>query len=99
MDTGFKNAWEHVDHTLIAANKKLTTPFWYFADIADSGNYLDNIENCIEESTIRTSSTFSDDFKNSSLHFLKKHKMMPREIPLVNPEQINGLLQFLYSSR
>jgi GT2 family glycosyltransferase len=99
MDPGFKNAWEHVDHTYMAAKKNLTTPFWWFADIADSGNFLDNIENCIEESTIRTSETFSDDFKNSSMHFLKKHKMMPREIPLANPEQINGLIQFLYSSR
>jgi len=99
FDTNFKNAWEHVDHTLVAHLNKFTTPFWWFADVGNSYDYLDNIENCIEESTIRRTDSFNKDFEESTKYFEKKHKVIPMQIQDSAPEQINGILQHLYSSR
>jgi len=61
--------------------------------------YLDNIENCIEESTIRRTDSFNNDFTESTKYFEKKHKTIPMQIQDSTPEQINGILQHLYSSR
>ena len=43
MDECFHNCYEHVDHTYRIAKAGLTTPFWCFADVPDSRDYLQEI--------------------------------------------------------
>lgn len=53
LDAHFFNAWEHVEHTFRMANAGLTTPYWEFADIPNSGSYLREIPGSFEGSCIR----------------------------------------------
>lgn len=51
-DENFVNAWEHVDYTYRSALAGLTTPFWQFADILGSENYLAMQEGSYENSSL-----------------------------------------------
>jgi len=54
MDEKFHNAWEHVDHTYTIIKKGLHPPFWYFADIHQSENFISDIEQNFGGSKIRS---------------------------------------------
>ena len=53
MDERYHNAWEHVDHTYAIIKKGLHPPFWYFADIHQSENFIADIEQNFGGSKIR----------------------------------------------
>lgn len=50
-DEQFYNAWEHVDHTLRIIKSEGHPPFWWFADIHNSTDYLSIPSQSIEKST------------------------------------------------
>lgn len=99
FDNHYKNAWEHVDHTLMAIKKGFHPSFWYFADIEKSWEYLTDIPGSIQNSTIARSETWNRNYKIGSEYFYKKHGTFPTQIPLVNSEMVNIQLQHLYNSR
>lgn len=99
FDSHFKNAWEHVDHTLMAIKKGFHPSFWYFADIDKSWEYLTDISGSIQNSTIARSETWNRNYKMGSEYFLRKHGTYPTQIPLVKPDLVNIQLQHLYNSR
>ena len=51
IDEDYKNAWEHVDHTNRIINAGYHPPFWWFADIANSTDYIDSQKDAIQNST------------------------------------------------
>jgi GT2 family glycosyltransferase len=99
FDDFYKNAWEHVDHTMNALKKGYTTPYWWFADINNSGKYIKDIEGCIENSTIGHTDTWKENFNRGFLHFKKKYGFGPTEVPDSNPEQVQHALTFLFQNR
>ena len=54
MDERYHNAWEHVDHTHTIIQKGLHPPFWYFADIHQSENFISDIKQNFAGSKIRS---------------------------------------------
>ena len=54
IDEKFVNAFEHVEHSYRIAKGGYTTPYWNWADLANSIDYLDEIECSEKSSTIRT---------------------------------------------
>jgi len=80
MDESFINAWEHVEHTFRICQQQLTTPFWWFADIANSYDYLDELACSEINSTIRNNSEWRTNIYNGINHFLKKHGLQPLQI-------------------
>jgi hypothetical protein len=99
FDDFYKNAWEHVDHTLTAFKKGYTTPYWWFADINESWKFIKDIEGCIENSTIGHTDEWKDNFQRGAKHFFQKHGTGPTQVPDTNPEQIKQVLNFLYQNR
>jgi len=99
FDPIFKNAWEHVDHTLQAIKHGYHPPFWYFADIENSWNYITDIPNSIENSTIARTVEWSNNYKRGTTHFKDKNGYYPTEIPIVNNEIVGNNLRMLYSNR
>ena len=99
FDEVYKNAWEHVDHTLEAYKNGFTTPYWWFADINKSWEYISDIEGTIQNSTISHTDTWHKNYQNGFLHFKKKHKYGPTEIPDFKPEVVTGVLNTLYQFR
>lgn len=96
FDSVYKNAWEHVDHTVTAFKNGFTTPFWWFADINKSWNYIDDIENCIAESTIGRTPEWQANSVKGFKHFEKKHGMGPTQIPDTSKETLQKILTNLY---
>ncbi len=99
FDPAFKNAWEHVEHTYQAIKKMYHPAFWYFADINKSWDYLTDIPNSIEESTIAHTDTWNDNFRKGTAWYKKKHGMTPTETPVVSTEQVQQQLQVIYQNR
>ena len=99
FDSVYKNAWEHVDHTARAFKNGFTTPYWWFADINKSWEYITDIENCISESTIGK----SDEWKQNSVigyqHFQKKYGFGPTNVPDTNRDTLQQVLTNLYQFR
>ena len=99
FDEFYKNAWEHVDHTMEAFKKGYTTPYWWFADINNSWLYIKDIEGCIENSTIGHTDEWKENFNRGFLHFKRKYGFGPTEVPDTKPEGLNQMINFLYQNR
>lgn len=99
FDDFYKNAWEHVDHTLVAFKKGYTTPYWWFADINESWKYIKDIEGCIENSTIGHTEEWQENFKRGFLHFKQKHGFGPTQVPDTNPQQLQKVINMLFQNK
>lgn len=93
-DTNLVNAFEHVEHTYrIWKEAKLTTPFWWFADIYDSYKYL-NEQACSEvSSVIRPRADWQLNIQMAASHYTRKHGFGPVQTPDHTQEQIVEFLK------
>ncbi len=71
MDEHFHNAWEHVEHTARIARAGLTSPFWFFADVENSEEYLKELDPSLEKSSIRPTADWLKN-KEEGLTYWKK---------------------------
>ena len=99
FDPVFKNAWEHVEHTYQTIKSGFHPPFWYFADISNSSDFLTDIPNSIKESTIARTPEWNDNFRRGTDWYKKKHGFTPTETPLVNQEIVINSIKFFYNNR
>jgi GT2 family glycosyltransferase len=77
IDENFVNAFEHVEHSYRIANAKYTTPYWNWADIANSVEFLDEIECSENSSTIRPRKDWQENIQKAALYFKEKHGKLP----------------------
>ena len=99
LDESYTNAFEHVDHDYRLAKKGYTTPYWNFADIADSCDYLDEVECSENSSSIRPRSDWKDNIMRGYEIFTKKHGVSPaweNSVPDTNLSQIKTLLKEIH---
>jgi hypothetical protein len=99
FDTNFKNAWEHVEHTYQIIKKGYHPPFWYFADIHESWNFLEEIPNSLSESIIRNSPTWNKNVSDGSIWYKNKHGIYPSQTPLASENEVNKILEEIYKHR
>lgn len=81
MDERYYNACEHVDHTYEIIKKGYHPPFWWFADIENSWEYIGDDGWSMETSSICSSPDFVENVKNSDDVFVKKHGHLPVQTP------------------
>lgn len=77
IDEEYLNAFEHVDHDYRLAKRGFTTPYWNWPDIANSCEYLSEIECSENSSSIRPRSDWMDNIKKGAFLFEKKHGYLP----------------------
>jgi len=92
-DERFHNAWEHVEHTYRIIKAGLHPPFWWFADIADSWNYLDDIEGCIENSAIAKTEEWNQNLQEGMAWYSHKHGWIPQQTPDTPPQNVMAILE------
>jgi len=92
-DEHFKNAFEHVEHTYRAIKAGLHPQFWWFADIADSYNYLEDIPGCIENSTIAHTPEWHRNFREAMEWYKYKHGFWPQQTPQTNFDDVQKTLK------
>jgi GT2 family glycosyltransferase len=96
MDETFYNAWEHVEHTYRIIKAGKYSPFWWFADIADSADYVKEAENeKANTSLARDEQTFMKQVHEGLAHFRKLHNTVPSEIPSLSKEDVLTVLKNL----
>jgi GT2 family glycosyltransferase len=86
IDENYFNACEHVDHTFQIIKSGMHSPFWYFADISNSWDYLGDEEWSREKSTISCSPNHDRLIKDADTIFKSKHGCLPMQIPDENIE-------------
>jgi glycosyltransferase involved in cell wall biosynthesis len=72
MDEFYYNAIEHVDHTAAIIKAGMHPPFRWFADIADSNKYIEEIDRAHSGSEIRRDQKWIENFHKAADHFAKK---------------------------
>ena len=72
MDEFYYNAMEHVDHTAAIIKAGMHPPFRWFADIADSNKYIEEIDRAHSGSEIRRDQKWIENFHKAADHFAHK---------------------------
>lgn len=97
-DERYKNAWEHVDHTFKIIKKNGHPPFWWFADIHNSVNYLEIPDEAIKDSS--TSNNKGEWFKNINAGreiYKHQHGFYPNMCPHTSKEDVINNLKNIKS--
>jgi hypothetical protein len=82
MDTFYKNAYEHLDHTVKIINNGFNPPFWWFPDVTESYRYFTDQDPLLGKSVIRqTKILFKIRYRYYSRHFKNKNGFLVADIP------------------
>ncbi len=79
-DEAYTNAFEHVDHSYELAKANYSTPYWWWADIENSLDYV--VEQACSEnsSAIRPRSDWQSNIQKSARRFFEKHGVSPVQV-------------------
>ena len=81
FDENYTNAFEHVDHSYELSKRGYTTPYWWWPDIANSLNFVEEQACSEENSSIRPREDWQDNINTSWEYFTNKHGIGPTEVP------------------
>ena len=84
MDDEYRNAMEHVDHTMRIINAGYHPPFRWFADVADSHELIGDQDPGLVESKIRNEEEWRDNFVHGVKLFHQRYG-----INVCSTEQVN----------
>ena len=92
-DEKFTNAFEHVDHSFQLAKNGFPTPYWWWADIANSLDYVQE-QKCSEESSaIRPRSDWQSNIQTAAQYFMSKNNVSPVRVPDTPQDQVVEILK------
>jgi GT2 family glycosyltransferase len=95
IDETFENAFDHVDHDYRIAKAGYCTPYWNWPDLANSMDYLEEIECSERNSTIRTRENWKENIEKGAQHFKKKHGVLPAWKGCVPDTSKNKVIEIL----
>ena len=92
FDETYVNAWEHVDHSLLAVKKQAVPAYWWWPDLHNSCDFLGE-QACSEvSSSIRPRSDWQHNIQTGAKHFYGKHNCLPWGVPdTTEPEAMERL--------
>ena len=95
MNESYINAAEHLDHYFHSFHRGLGCNFWYFPDIENSYDYLEDQDGNHNHSVIRKSADFRKNFSTSWGIFKEKYHVYPHEVKDSTVEQVTERLNFI----
>ena len=99
IDEDFYNAWEHVDHTYRIIKAGYHPPFWWFADIANSADYLTEAPGAIDNSSIANKTEqWEKNVYGGREIYLKKHGHYPNQPPFITKDEVILIVKKLKSN-
>jgi len=96
IDEDYTNAFEHVDHDYRIAKANYTTPYWNWPDLANSMDYLDEIECSEKSSAIRPRADWRENLEKGMFLFKEKHGYLPAWqgcVPDTSKEEVINFLK------
>lgn len=94
MDENYNNAFEHVDHSYQLAKNGFSTPYWWWADIANSTDYIVEQACSSENSTISCRDDWKPNVQKAWRYFEEKNGVGPTS---VNNQSMDDVLEFVKS--
>lgn len=95
-DERFHNAWEHVELTYRIIKAGLHPPFWWFADLYDSTEYVREIEGAIENSSIANNKEqWKKNVSEGAAWYKHLHGHYPAQIADASIERVNEVLGYI----
>ena len=90
----YPNCWEHVDHTYQIIKAGFHPPFWWFADLANSHELIEEAPGAIENSAIAKDKTeWNSRVIQGREIYKKKHGHYPNQPPPNTEEQVISYLK------
>lgn len=100
MCEDFDNCWEHVSSTNYIIKAGYHPPFWWFADLADSHELIEEAPGAIENSSIAKDKTeWMKKVMAGREIYKNKHGYYPNQPPLYTEEQVVQILKDLRKKR
>jgi hypothetical protein len=99
FDAAFQNSWEHIEHTYRIIKDGFHPPFGWFADLKDSQDFIGNIENCMENSSIAKDPQWKSNSVLGEDYFKQKHGFGPTKIPKTSAQGLMDSLFKIYKNR
>jgi hypothetical protein len=102
IDEKFRNAFDHVSHSYDLALKGYSTPYWWWADLANSLDYIEEQACSEENSSIKTPESmqkWGDNIRNSMEYFKEKFGVYPFGSDGVRDTDEKEVLTFLKNVR
>ena len=97
MDENFnKNCWEHVDHSLQIVKKGYIPAYWWWPDIADSYDYLEEVAG-VNEGVIIKNPDHRKNIAEKAEYFRKKNGLNPVQIKDIDSSEVIEILRKIKS--
>ena len=99
IDEEFHNAFEHVEHDYRIAKAGYCTPYWNWPDLANSMDYLDEIECSEKSSSIRPRDDWQINIQKGAKLFYEKHGVLPawnNAVPDSSVEQVKSIMKEIF---
>jgi len=90
-----KNNFEHVEHSYRLAKAGYSTPYWWWSDIANSLDYIEEQACSEDNSSIRRGDNWQQKIMESAELFKTKHGYLPAWQGCVPDSNINDIVKFL----
>ncbi len=88
FDEQYNNAWEHVDHSYMIAKAGYIPGYWYWPDLANSYDYIDEQACSEDNSTIRPRKDWQDNIVTGGRYFVSKHGYPPVGVPNLSAKEV-----------
>jgi GT2 family glycosyltransferase len=98
IDEQFYNAFDHVDHTYQIIKNKMHPEFWWFADLANSSDYLSDIPWTPETSTISSRNDHQKLMRTALNLFESKNKVGIFDITNPDMNTVTKTLKEIYKN-
>jgi GT2 family glycosyltransferase len=99
LDETFHNAFDHVEHTYRIIQAGMHPQFWWFADVADSNKYLEDVPWSVATSTISSRHDHNNLMHAALKAFKQKHNTSPMEIPHHELNDVKSVLRLIANSK
>ena len=90
-----KNAWEHIDHSYRIVKAGLLPAYWFWPDIANSLDYLQEIGSSEDQSVIRHTEEWIKNMQTGAAYFKHLHSYYPTQVPDIGEEKMIANLRVI----
>jgi len=81
FDERFPNCFENIDYTYRVIKKGLHPPYYWFADLDNSADYLESLPDCMTDSVLRNDPEYAQNMLYGKAWFKDKYDLSPELIP------------------
>ena len=95
FDEDFHNAFEHVHHSYLLCKNNFCTEYWWWPDIANSTDYIQEQACSEHNSSIRPRKDWLENIQKGYKRFIRLENVSPTQVADVGFEQVKFKLKKL----